>query len=150
MYTLANLKSFRTHQGRDLIAFERKFAELRAVVERDEIERSIRVQLGRRRRVWVDDSSIAKLQNYLGTLQVVLFAVCMDLSWPKVAASQFTAYMAMLNLSTVLGNKLAGPLTDAFSLPTVFIVVGVGNLALLLLLPLIDLGQTRRVLGEGD
>ena len=82
-------------------------------------------------------------------LQVVLFAVCMDLSWPKVAASQFTAYMAMLNLSTVLGNKLAGPLTDAFDTATVYVIIGVANLGLILLLPLIDLGQTRRVLGEG-
>jgi PAT family beta-lactamase induction signal transducer AmpG len=83
-------------------------------------------------------------------LQVVIFAVCMDLSWPRVAASQFTAYMAMLNLSTIVGNKLAAPLTDAFATETVFIIIGLANLALVLFLPLIDLGQTRRELGDDE
>ncbi len=82
-------------------------------------------------------------------LQVVIFAVCMDISWPRVAASQFTAYMAMLNLSTVMGNWLAPGLSEALSTDTLFIVIGAANLSLLALLPLIDLGQTRRVLG-GD
>jgi cyanate permease len=74
----------------------------------------------------------------------------MDLSWPRVAASQFTAYMAMLNLSTIVGNKLAAPLTDAFATETVFIIIGLANLALVLFLPLIDLGQTRRELGDDE
>jgi hypothetical protein len=55
--------------------------------------------------------------------------------------------MAMLNLSTVMGNWLAPGLTDAFSNDTIFILIGSANLVLILLLPLIDLGQTRRVLG---
>ena len=73
----------------------------------------------------------------------------MDISWPRVAASQFTAYMAMLNLSTVMGNWLAPGLSEALSTDTLFIVIGAANLSLIALLPLIDLGQTRRVLG-GD
>jgi PAT family beta-lactamase induction signal transducer AmpG len=90
---------------------------------------------------------LVALPTCTSLLQVVIFAVCMDISWPRVAASQFTAYMAMLNLSTVMGNWLAPGLTDAFSNDTIFILIGSANLVLILLLPLIDLGQTRRVLG---
>ena len=93
---------------------------------------------------------LVALPTCTSLLQVVIFAVCMDISWPKVAASQFTAYMAMLNLSTVMGNWLAPSLSDAFQTDTLFMIIGSANLALILLLPLIDLGQTRRVLGESE
>lgn len=82
--------------------------------------------------------------------QVVLFAICMDLSWPRVAASQFTAYMATLNLSSVIGQKLAGPMTEALGFGPFFLVLGVANLAALIILPFVDPGETRRVLGTGE
>ena len=91
---------------------------------------------------------LVALPTCTSLLQVVIFAVCMDISWPRVAASQFTAYMAMLNLSTVMGNWLAPGLSEALETDTLFILIGSANLMLILVLPLIDLGQTRRVLGE--
>ena len=93
---------------------------------------------------------LVALPTCTSLLQVVIFAVCMDISWPRVAASQFTAYMAMLNLSTVMGNWLAPGLSDALATDTLFIIIGSANLCLILLLPLIDLSQTRRVLGEEE
>lgn len=42
-----------------------------------------------------------------GALSVSLFAMCMDISLPVVAATQFTAYMAMMNFSATIGKYLA-------------------------------------------
>lgn len=42
-----------------------------------------------------------------GALSVSLFAMCMDLCLPAVAGTQFTAYMAMMNLSATIGKKTA-------------------------------------------
>ena len=42
-----------------------------------------------------------------GTLSVSLFAIFMSVSWKIVAATQFTAYMAMLNLSYSVGAMIA-------------------------------------------
>ena len=40
-------------------------------------------------------------------MTVAIFAMCMDLSWPQIAASQFAGYMALLNVSTTLGFRFA-------------------------------------------
>jgi len=42
-----------------------------------------------------------------GALSVCMFAMCMDISLPAVAGTQFTAYMAMSNLSATIGKYLA-------------------------------------------
>lgn len=42
-----------------------------------------------------------------GALSVSLFAMCMDISLPVVAATQFTAYMAMMNFSATIGKYMA-------------------------------------------
>jgi len=42
-----------------------------------------------------------------GALSVSLFAMCMDITLPVVAATQFTAYMAMMNLSATAGKFMS-------------------------------------------
>ena len=59
-----------------------------------------------------DDKAIVRvlfgLEGALyGALSVALFAMCMDISLPAVAGTQFTAYMAMTNLSATIGKKTA-------------------------------------------
>lgn len=83
-----------------------------------------------------------------GMLSASLFALLMGVSWPAVAASQFTAYMALLNLGRTLGSKLAGPITDAFDTRGAFLALGTLQLAVLLLLLPIDPQQNRRELGD--
>ena len=87
---------------------------------------------------------------FLGTLSAALFALLMGVSWPAVAASQFTAYMALLNLGRTLGSKLAGPAREAFDTQGVFLAAGILQIAVLVLLLPIDPRQNRRELGEGD
>jgi PAT family beta-lactamase induction signal transducer AmpG len=77
-----------------------------------------------------------------------LFAMYMTVSWPKVAATQFTAYMAILNLSTTIGYKFSGVVSEAFTLPMIYVGAGVLQLAVIVIFPFIDVHQARRVLGE--
>jgi PAT family beta-lactamase induction signal transducer AmpG len=84
-----------------------------------------------------------------GLLSVALFSLFMTVSWPRVAATQFTAYMAILNLARTLGQKVSGTLEAAMSMPAIYYAMGVSQIACVVLLGLIDPGQTRRLLGEG-
>ena len=77
-----------------------------------------------------------------------LFAVCMDLSWPKIGATQFGIYMALANASTTVGFKLAGISTDTWAYPSIYVVAAVLQLALLAVLPFVDTSAVRRALAE--
>tara|TARA_B100000131_G_C18077303_1_gene596876 strand:+ start:332 stop:1618 length:1287 start_codon:yes stop_codon:yes gene_type:complete len=52
---------------------------------------------------------------------VSMFALTMALSWSKASATMFTSYMAISNLSVVIGTNLIGPLTGTFSTGQVYI-----------------------------
>jgi len=77
-----------------------------------------------------------------------LFAMYMTVSWPKVAATQFTAYMAILNLSTTIGYKCSGVVSEAFTIPSIYIGAGILQFAVIVIFPFIDVHQARRVLGH--
>jgi MFS transporter, PAT family, beta-lactamase induction signal transducer AmpG len=86
----------------------------------------------------------------VGLVSVGLFALFMDISWPKVAATQFTTYMALLNLSTSTGSKLAGWVdAQGLAYSEIFLYAGLYQLVVVWLLWFIDPGQTRRELGTG-
>jgi MFS transporter, PAT family, beta-lactamase induction signal transducer AmpG len=74
-----------------------------------------------------------------------LFAVCMDLSWPKIGATQFGIYMALSNVSTTFGFKLAG-WVSAWSFAQIYVAGAVLQLALLAVLPFVDATAVRRAL----
>lgn len=79
-------------------------------------------------------------------MTVSLFALFMDLSSPRVAGSQFTAYMALFNLSTTIGLRLAGSLDDSLDFAGIYAVAGAIQIAGTAILPFIDPGETRRKL----
>jgi PAT family beta-lactamase induction signal transducer AmpG len=82
-----------------------------------------------------------------GFVSVGFFALAMDLSWPRVAATQFTAYMALLNVSTTIGTALAAPLDVALDYRAIyFCAAALASLPAVLLL-WVDPGQARRDLG---
>lgn len=103
---------------------------------------------------WGDDTFIYAYvcgqELFLGTLSAALFALLMGVAWPAVAASQFTAFMALLNLGRSLGGKLAGPLTEQLGTAGAFIGLGSFQIIVILLLLPIDPNQNRRELGEGE
>ena len=89
------------------------------------------------------------IDTWMGSMiSASLFAMYMTVSWPRVAATQFTAYMAILNLSTVIGLKSSGFISDALSLPIIFIGAGILQLIVISIFPFIDVHQARRVLGH--
>jgi len=85
----------------------------------------------------------------LAVMSVSLFSLFMSISWPRVAATQFTAYMALMNLSMTIGSYTAGVLSSRLSILQILIVAGVLQAVLVLPVLLIDPKQTRRELGEG-
>lgn len=78
------------------------------------------------------------------------FALCMDLSLPAVAATQFTAYMALSNLSASMGQYFGGVLKDSFSYPQLFLAAAVVQVVVAGYVALIDPLEARRVLGDGE
>ncbi|MBA3461936.1 MAG: MFS transporter [Deltaproteobacteria bacterium] len=65
---------------------------------------------------WDSDAFIyatAMLQTLATSIMTVtLFALCMDVSWARIGASQFTAYMALANFSTTAGFRFSSTLTS--------------------------------------
>ena len=84
----------------------------------------------------------------LAVMSVSLFSLFMSISWPRVAATQFTAYMALMNLSMTIGSYTAGRLSVEMSIYQMLIVAGLLQAVLVLPVLLIDPKQTRRVLGD--
>jgi len=99
---------------------------------------------------WTDHRLVYVLVVIEPVLQSVaiasLFAVCMDLSWPKIGATQFGIYMALSNASTTLGFKLAGRIGDSLSYPSIYVLAAVLQLALVAVLPFVDARAVRRAL----
>ncbi len=71
----------------------------------------------------------------LGFMSVSMFSLFMAISNKRVAATQFTTYMALLNLSTVIGGKAIGSLTEAIpSIPDLFVVCGMFHIGVMVFL----------------
>jgi PAT family beta-lactamase induction signal transducer AmpG len=60
----------------------------------------------------------------LAATSVSLFSIFMRVASPAVAATQFTASMAIMNLATSTGSWLAGPIGDFVTTPTAFLIAG--------------------------
>lgn len=84
----------------------------------------------------------------LGVGSVSLFSLFMTISWPRVAATQFTTYMALMNLSTTCGSYAAGQLSVHFAVQQILVIAGLLQMAMMTPVFFIDPGQTRRVLGD--
>ena len=79
-------------------------------------------------------------------MSVGIFALCMKLSSSRAGASQFTAYMAMMNFATTLGYRAAGSLFERFDYAGCYLLVAGIQLAMTSVLLVIDPSETRRKL----
>jgi len=84
----------------------------------------------------------------LALLSVSLFALFMSISWPRIAATQFTTYMALLNLSTTIGSYSAGLLSIDYTAPQILMFAGIVQAVIVLPVLIIDPTQTRRAFPE--
>ncbi len=81
---------------------------------------------------WLVATSMFSQAALLGFMSVSMFTLFMNIVDRKVAATQFTAYMALLNLSIFTGNRLAGWLRELVpSVPSAYLVAGIFQLALM-------------------
>ncbi len=101
-------------------------------------------------RLWNDDFFIYGLAMFeafaAAVLTVTMFALCMDVSWARVGASQFTAYMAFANISTTMGFRLASTMTEHFSYAECYVIAAAVQAAVTVWLLAIDPRQTSREL----
>lgn len=88
-------------------------------------------------------SSLFVTVSFLGGFfQVSMFALFMGVCLPAVAATQFSAYMALLNMSSGVGAKLAGYVGVDTSLTFVFVIMASVQFAMIPLVLLIGNSQT--------
>ena len=100
--------------------------------------------------MWFTRAFLCSQEFLLAFLIVSLFSMFMTVSWPVVAATQFTSYMALMNLSTTTGAASAGWLDEQFGFANTFVCIGLIQIGLAVVLSVIDPSQTRRVLGSGE
>ncbi len=55
---------------------------------------------------------------------ISLISLFMNVTWPKVGATQFTLYMAMLNFGALFGLKMAGYFEENFTYTTTIMIGG--------------------------
>lgn len=79
----------------------------------------------------------------LSVVSVGLFSLFMRISWPVVAATQFTAYMSLLNLSTTIGAGSAGSLVRNLTVPEIYQAAGFLQIGVPLLLFAINPKKSR-------
>lgn len=103
---------------------------------------------------WADDSFIYAMSIWetcaQAMLAVSLFAICMQVSYPAIGASQFAAYMALSNFGTTLGYRAAGHLADFSAVEKWRIAAAFQLVVVPLLLVAVDPAQTRRELPRPD
>jgi PAT family beta-lactamase induction signal transducer AmpG len=72
-----------------------------------------------------------------GTYQTVYFAIAMEYTDPRIAATMFSILMAVTNIGQGVGLALTGFFADSFGFKTTFIIMALLNFAVLPFLPMI-------------
>jgi PAT family beta-lactamase induction signal transducer AmpG len=72
-----------------------------------------------------------------GTYQTVFFALAMNYTDPRIAASMFSILMAVTNIAQGVGMAMSGVLADSVGFRTTFIILTAFNLLALPLLPIV-------------
>ena len=72
---------------------------------------------------WIQFAHLIIWPFFIAMGTVAMFALAMTLSWTKSSATMFTSYMAISNLSVVVGTKLIGLLTAVLSIGHLYILL---------------------------
>lgn len=83
--------------------------------------------------LWIASLAYAVFQGFMYGTHA---AIMMDVTNPRVAATQFTAYMAMMNLAIAISASWQGVAVEAWGYPRTLLVDAILGLAALALLPL--------------
>jgi PAT family beta-lactamase induction signal transducer AmpG len=101
------------------------------------------------RQGWLAWPLVALFGIAYGFYETVYFAVSMERTDPRIAASMFSLLMAVANIGTGIGLALTGVMVDGLDFARSFIVLAFLNLAALPLLPLI-FGRRRKAAVQID
>ncbi|MFT3695341.1 MAG: MFS transporter [Kofleriaceae bacterium] len=74
---------------------------------------------------------------FLGMMTASLFALCMDVTWKAIAASQFAIYMALSSLSATLAYAHAGDAVARYTYPGIYQLAAWIQLSLVVVLPFV-------------
>ena len=95
--------------------------------------------------VWM--VGVWSLKNFgWSVVMINIYSLMMKVTWGEVGGTQFTGYMAMMNLSAIIGYQLTGPLAERFDYPTLFLIGAALQTLVILAVLFIDPDQTRREL----
>ena len=83
-----------------------------------------------------------------GIVAISMYSLLMRITWSEVGGTQFTGYMAMLNLSAVIGYQLSGPIANRYDFTTIFFITAILESLIILVVLFIDPEETRRELAK--
>ena len=79
-------------------------------------------------------------------VSINIYSLMMKITWGKVGGTQYTGYMAMMNLSAIIGYQLTEPIASKFDYPTLFLIAAILETVVILVVLFIDPDETRRIL----
>lgn len=83
-------------------------------------------------------------------VSICAYSLMMRVTWAEVGGTQFTGYMAMMNLSAIIGYQLAPIVAARFDYQTIFYIAAFLETMVILATLAIDPEETDRTLGLGD
>ena len=84
----------------------------------------------------------------MAIVSISIYSLMMRITWSEVGGTQFTGYMAMMNLSAIIGYQIAAPLSARFDYPTLFLIAAVFETLIIATALFIDPDETRRELED--
>ena len=80
-------------------------------------------------------------------VSICAYSLMMRVTWAEVGGTQFTGYMAMMNLSAIIGYQLAPIFAERYNYQTIFYIAAVLETFVVLATLFIDPDETDRLLG---
>ena len=80
-------------------------------------------------------------------VSICAYSLMMRVTWAEVGGTQFTGYMAMMNLSAIIGYQLAPIFAERYNYQTIFYIAAVLETFVVLATLFIDPEETDRLLG---
>ncbi len=93
--------------------------------------------------------TVWSLQTFVWAMvSINIYSLMMRITWTEVGGTQFTGYMAMMNLSAIIGYQLTAPLAARFDYTTLFYIAALLETVVILGAMFIDPEETRREMAK--
>ena len=93
--------------------------------------------------------TVWSLQTFVWAMvSINIYSLMMRITWAEVGGTQFTGYMAMMNLSAIIGYQLTAPLAARFDYSTLFFIAALLETIVIFGAMFIDPEETRREMAK--